>query len=230
MLQLSRSGIVLPGSNTEIEQARAHFEQHDWIRFPAILDGELWKILQQQLAVTNFDEDTGSIYQDLTITDGTLLILLNNARLFKVIEQITGCGHIGCFRGRAYRIVPGASYHTLLTEDQTAHEILTGWHTDLSGTKLVALTINLNTEPYQGGVLSIRETSSKRVLCDLTNFGLGDAILFRIDERLEHRVSDVEGTVSKTAFSGWFESEPDYRTLLAKGIARSQQKTGATVP
>jgi hypothetical protein len=120
--------------------------------------------------------------------------------------------------------VPGASYHVLLTEDQTAHEILTGWHTDLNGTKLVALTINLNTEPYEGGVLSIREAKSRRLLCDLTNFGLGDAILFRIDERLEHRVSNVVGTVAKTAFSGWFESKPDYRTLLAKGIARSLQK------
>ncbi|MDQ2921040.1 MAG: 2OG-Fe(II) oxygenase [Acidobacteriota bacterium] len=221
MLQITRSGMVFSGSDADIELARAHFEQHDWIRFPAILDRELWNMLQQQLAASNFE---GSIYQELNVGDSALLLLLNNAQFFKIIQQITGCVHIGCFRGRTYRIVPGADYYALLTHDQTAHEILTGWHTDLNGTKLVALSINLNTEPYQGGVLSIREAKTRRLLCELTNSGFGDAILFRIDERLEHRVSDVKGTVAKTAFSGWFESEPDYRTLLAAGVARSLRK------
>jgi hypothetical protein len=225
IFHITKSGVVFSGSEEEIELARDHFEQHDWIRFPGILGPELWNMLQPLLAASNLE---GSIYQDLNVSDSALLLLLNNAQLFKTIEQITGCGHIGCFRGRTYRIVPGATYDALLTDDQTAHEILTGWHTDLSGTKLVAITINLNTEPYQGGVLSIREAKTKRLLCELTNFGFGDAIVFRIDERLEHRVSEVVGTVAKTAFSGWFESEPDYRTLLAKGIARSLQKTGVT--
>jgi hypothetical protein len=63
------------------------------------------------------------------------------------------------------------------------------------------------------------------MLCELPNPGFGDAVLFRIDERLEHRVSNVEGAVPKIAFSGWFESEPDYRTLIAEGIARSLRRT-----
>jgi hypothetical protein len=222
IFKITKSGVAFSGSDADIELARAHFEQHDWIRFPGILGPELWNMLQQQLAASNLE---GSIYQELNVCDSALLLLMNNERLFKIIEQITGCAHIGCFRGRTYQIVPGANYDALLTHDQTAHEILTGWHTDLSGTKLVAITINLNTEPYQGGALSIREAKTRRLLCELTNFGFGDAILFRIDERLEHRVSDVEGTVAKTAFSGWFESKPDYRTLLAQGIARSVRKT-----
>lgn len=217
--------MVFSGSDADIEHARGHFERHDWIRLPAVLDLELWNMIQEQLAASNLEGKTASIYPAFNVSDSALVLLLNNAQLFKIIEQITGCGHIGCLRGRIYRILPGANHHVDPTHHQTPYEILTGWHTDLNGTRLLALSINLNTEPYQGGGLSIREAKTRRMLCELTNPGFGDAILFRIDERLEHRVSDVEGTVAKIAFSGWFESEPDYRTLLAEGIARSLRKT-----
>lgn len=208
MLQISRSGVVFSGSEADIERARADFEQQDWVRLPAILDRELFEIAQAQLGASQFEEKTANLYRELTVANNALpfalLLLLNNPRLFRLIEEITGCGHIGCFRGRIYRIVPGANHHV-------------EWHTDLNGTRLVALSVNLNSEPYEGGVLSIREAATERILCELTNSGFGDAILFRIDERLQHRVSDVEGTVAKTALAGWFESAPDYRTLLAGG-------------
>lgn len=222
MLKVTRSGMVFSGSDDDIEQARAEFEQNDWIRLPALLDPELWGMLQEQLAGINLEEKIPSIYRDLNVSDSALLVLLNNERLFRMIEHITGCGHIGCFRGRTYRIVPGANHHD---DSHHYHEILTGWHTDLNGTRRIALSINLNTEPFQGGVFRLREAKTGRMLCELVNSGFGNAILFRIDERLEHHVSDVEGTVTKTAFSGWFESEPDYRTLLAEGIARSLRKS-----
>ncbi len=208
MLQISRSGVEFSGSDADIERARADFEKQDWVRLPAILGRELLEIAQSQLGTSQFEEKTANLYRELTVADNALpfalLLLLNNPRLFKLIEEITGCGHVGCFRGRIYRIVPGANHHV-------------EWHTDLNETRLVALSINLTTEPYQGGVLSIREAATEQVLCELTNSGFGDAILFRIDERLQHRVSDVEGTVAKTALAGWFESAPDYRTLVMGG-------------
>jgi hypothetical protein len=216
MLQLTRSGVIFSGSQSDIERARADFEKQDWVRLPAILDREMWEMTQAQLGASNFEERTASLYRELNVSNSALpfalLLLLNNAPLFRVIEQITGCGHVGCFRGRIYRNLPGANHHV-------------EWHTDLNETRLVALTINLNTEPYQGGVLTIREAQTGRILCELTNSGFGDAILFRIDKRLEHRVSDVEGSVAKTALAGWFESGPDYRALLAEGIAVSPGKT-----
>ncbi|HYJ87153.1 MAG TPA: 2OG-Fe(II) oxygenase [Pyrinomonadaceae bacterium] len=207
MLQISRSGVVVSGSEADIARARADFEKQDWVRLPAILDRDLFEMAQSQLGASQFEEKTANLYKELTVADNALpfalLLLLNNARLFKLIEEITGCGHIGCFRGRIYRIVPGANHHV-------------EWHTDLNETRLVALSVNLSSEPYEGGVLSIREAETERVLCELTNSGFGDAILFRIDERLQHRVSDVEGTFAKTALAGWFESAPNYRTLLGK--------------
>jgi hypothetical protein len=207
MLQISRSGVVVSGSEADIKRARADFDKQDWVRLPAILDRDLLGIAQSELGASQFEEKTATLYRELTVADSALpfalLLLLNNRQLFKLIEEITGCGHIGCFRGRIYRIVPGANHHV-------------EWHTDLNGTRLVALSVNLNTEPYEGGILSIREADTKRVLCEVTNSGFGDAILFRIDKGLQHRVSDVQGTVAKTALAGWFESAPDYRTLLGK--------------
>jgi hypothetical protein len=38
------------------------------------------------------------------------------------------------------------------------------------------------------------------------NTALGDAIVFRLSDRLVHRVSDVTGPVAKTSFAGWFRS------------------------
>lgn len=216
MLQISRSGVVFSGSEADIARARADYEQQDWVRLPAILDRELLDIAQSQLGASQFEEKTANLYSELTVADNALpfalLLLLNNARLFRLVEEITGCGTIGCFRGRIYRIVPGANHHV-------------EWHTDLNGTRLVALSVNLNSEPYEGGILNIREAATERVLCELTNPGFGDAILFRIDKRLQHRVSDVEGTVANTALAGWFESAPDYRRLLGEGRARSVEKT-----
>jgi len=207
MLQISTSGVVVSGSEADIKRARVDFDKQDWVRLPAILDQGLLGVAQSQLGASQFEEKTANLYRELTVADSALpfalLLLLNNQRLFKLVEEITGCGHIGCFRGRIYRIVPGANHHV-------------EWHTDLNGTRLVALSVNLTTEPYEGGILSIREAATERVLCEVTNSGFGDAILFRIDERLQHRVSDVQGTVAKTALAGWFESAPDYRTLLGK--------------
>jgi hypothetical protein len=176
----------------------------------------MWETTQKQLGASDFEEKTASLYRELNVSNSALpfalLLLLNNPQLFKIIDQITGCGHVGCFRGRIYRNLPGANHHV-------------AWHTDLNETRLVALTVNLNEETYKGGVLTIREAKSRRILCELPNSGFGDAILFRIDKRLEHRVSDVEGSVAKTALAGWFESGPDYRKLLADGIALSLKKT-----
>ncbi len=214
ILQITRSGLVFSGSDSDIESARTDFEKQDWIRLPSILHRQLWDVAQEQLEKSDFEERNARLYRELVVSDSALpfalLLLLNNAQLFRIIERITGCGHIGCFRGRIYRNLPGASH--------------VAWHTDLNRTRLLALTINLNTEPYEGGALTIREAGTGRILCELTNSGFGDAILFRIDKRLEHRVSDVEGTVAKTALAGWFESEPEYRAMLMEGFAQSLGK------
>ncbi len=213
MIHLTKSGMTFSGSAADLDQARAEFTQQHWLRFPKFLDPELCEIIQSQLAGSDFHEVAADFYTEATPSHSAapfaMLMLLNNAPLFKIIETITGCAHIGCFRGRIYRHLPGTHHHI-------------DWHSDWNGTRLHALTVNLSAEAYQGGVLMIRGKTG-HISTELTNTGFGDAILFRVDPNLAHRVSDVEGTAPKTALAGWFMSEPDFRTMFTESIARSKK-------
>lgn len=117
--------------------------------------------------------------------------------MLSFVEAMTGCGHIGSFAGRVYRLAPEVGNYD-------------SWHDDLGANRLVAMSVNLSTEPYSGGLLQIRHHESKRIVREVANTGVGDAILFQLASALEHRVTDIEGTVPKTASAGWFRSAPEY--------------------
>ena len=138
-----------------------------------------------------------------TVAVALLNLVANDHRLFRIVREITGCGPIGCFRGRVYRMLPNAGHYD-------------SWHNDLGDERLITLSVNLSPEPYSGGILQIRHRPSNRIVYEVANTGLGDAILFRISPDLEHRVTEVTGSVPKTAFAGWFRSKPDFRELLVK--------------
>jgi hypothetical protein len=76
MFQLTRSGMVFSGSDADIEAARDHFEENDWIRFPSILDRELWELIQQQLAASNLEGKSASIYPEFNVSDSALTELM----------------------------------------------------------------------------------------------------------------------------------------------------------
>jgi len=86
--------------------------------------------------------------------------------------------------------------------------------------RLIGLSVNLGMQSYDGGVFQLSERHSKDILCEVANTGSGDGILFRIADNLTHRVTTVEGTAPKTAFAGWFHSEPEFLSLFANGTAR----------
>lgn len=128
--------------------------------------------------------------------------LANSPAFIALIGDITGYPHIQRFDGRVYRrTCAGDHYDT--------------WHDDIHANveRLVGLSINLSVKPYAGGVFQMRETETKAPLLTLPNTVFGDAIVFRIREDLEHRVSPVEGPIAKTAFAGWFSSKR--RSLFA---------------
>lgn len=124
---------------------------------------------------------------------GLLTFAANDRRLFEVVEEITGCTPIASFVGRVYRMEPAAGHHD-------------AWHTDNADGRMVAMSVNLSSWRYAGGRLQLRARGTERPIAEVANTGLGDAIVFRIDERLEHRVTDVTGTAAKTAFAGWLKS------------------------
>lgn len=216
MIQLTRTDRQFEISTEEMEALRQQFRAEDFVRLPALLEPVLMKTLCPQLADAPFEERMHPaigpnkelcLRRDHPIY-GLLNFLMNSPPFFRTIEQITGCGAIGNFIGRVYRFMPNRGHQD-------------SWHSDMADHRLVALSLNLGTEPYSGGVLELRERASGAILRRVVNTGFGDAILFRLDERLEHRVTEVDGAVAKTAFAGWFRSQPAIRDLLPTPNSRA---------
>ena len=213
MIRLTRSGVEFRGSDGELESLRAEFERADLIHLPGFLEPSLLRLVQDRLDASPFRRIDRSIGTELQPTDPTAMftlgLLLNSARVFDLVRRATGCARIASFTGRIYRRLPGPEYR---------HE----WHDDITGGgRLLALSINLSREAYEGGRLELRDAASRHVLCEAANTGAGDAILFRIDPRLQHRIARVEGESAKTAMAGWFKSKPDENARLPSSGADS---------
>ena len=211
VVRLTRSGPVVNGSGEELARLRAQYEERHHLSLPGFLDPVLLDTLRRKLAATEFvriDRDVGSELRPLDMTPYFALeLLLNSRAVLELIRRLTNCPPVACFTGRIYRRAPGQSH-------------VSNWHTDLNEDgRMVTLSLNLSDEVYRGGTTLVREAATRRVVCELPNTGFGDAILFPIDPRFEHRVLDVEGDVPKTALAGWFNSKPDPRYLFTRGAA-----------
>ena len=125
------------------------------------------------------------------VCTGALDFLVNDPRLFEFVRAVTGCAPIRAFIGRVYRRCPGTDHHD-------------SWHDDLGHQRMIGMSVNLSDEPYEGGTFEIRRFKADTLIASLPNVGLGDAILFRIADGLEHQVTALGGVAPKTAFAGWF--------------------------
>ena len=173
---------------------------------PQFLEPNLLDSLRRQLDEADFvDRTHEGIGTELCLPPGPLSgileLLVNDQALFEVVEALTGCEAIGCFEGRVYRMVPGEGHYD-------------SWHGDLGHDRLVAMSVNLGAEEYRGGLLQIRRVDAPEIEHEVANVGPGDAILFRIAPGLAHRVTEVEGSVAKTAYAGWFRARPHFHELL----------------
>lgn len=130
-----------------------------------------------------------------------LLFCVNDPRLFRVVERITGLSPLRCFEGRIYRLDAAGTYDS--------------WHSDVGAARLVGMSVNLSPAPYEGGTFQIRHVDRPDAVREHPNLELGGAILFRISEQLRHQVTPVTSAAPKTAFAGWFRSEPDFQDVLA---------------
>jgi hypothetical protein len=127
---------------------------------------------------------------------GLLELVFNDAAVFDLVERVTGCEAIARFGGFIYRLTArhGQEHH---------------WHNDLVESRLVAMSLNLGPGTYDGGLLELRDRASKAVFDRVPNTGIGDALLFRLHETLQHRACPVTAGV-KTAFAGWYFGEDSY--------------------
>lgn len=155
---------------------------------------------------------------------GLFAFCLNSPRLYRAVGELAGLGEdVRYFISKTYKMFP-------------AGDDFDSWHDDAyCGRRLLGLSINLGTEPTQGGEFQIRDRSgagrSNEPYRTIKN-NFGAACLFRIDERLVHRVSPLEGTVPRFCTAGWFVSQPDLRDIISAAAGShpsGKSTTGADV-
>jgi len=210
-LQLNRSRLVLTGSRSELIRMRREFERASCIVLPKFLDPALLAGVPEQVARGEFSaQDHDGFGRDYPMRDNpasqVLNFLFNDPRLLGAIGDLTGCRTIRSFAGSVRRLIGGPGNYL-------------SWHGDTSRGRLVAISLNLGSEPYRGGLLQIRDRGSKRMIHEVANTGLGDAVVFRVSRTLDHRNTKIRGKVAKTAFSGWFAD--------ADGLVDAFEQAGA---
>lgn len=206
-LQLNRSRARFTAAPAALRKLRAHFDKYHYVRLKHFIDPVLLKQIRNEVGKADFFKKIhGNIGVELCMKANAGLRMLNfiadDPELFGWVREITGCGSIGCFTGRIYRMC--ADHH---------HD---DWHNDMTENRLIAMSINLSEKPYEGGRLLLRETGKPETEQKIENTGPGDAILFRLSHKLEHLVESVYGKNPKTAYAGWFRSKPDFRNAFKR--------------
>lgn len=199
MIQLSRAGVRVSGPATDLDALARQFAARHVIQLPSFLDPGLGALLDRRLAAAPFRAriEEGTEIEE-TLDDPNLAALchfvMNDRRLFSVIDRLTGCGPFAQFTGRVYRrrapAAPGEHYYP--------------WHDDVSEDRRVAISINLTPASYQGGCLQLRDAATHATIAEIANTGHHDAVVFRVSPALQHRVTPVEGGVARTVLTGWF--------------------------
>ena len=218
-LQLTQRGLRLGALEAELDKMRLVFERDHCLVVQKFLEGPLLRVLQRQIRRASFQPSNLSFGNDLRVQGipaaRVLQLLLNDHELFRIVQRLTGCRRIQSFRGDVRRATRG-----------TGNSL--GWHSDASPRRIVAITINLSEERYEGGALQIRDSPSRKIVASVTNAGAGDAVIFRIDPSLEHRNTSVISDEAKTSFSGWFMSGARFVDVKSGFFVRSRTDEGST--
>jgi hypothetical protein len=216
--RLTRLGISCEATRLQIRSASDQFEGHYYLRIPGFIEPGLLRVIQRHLSRAAFTERKYEIGRDLTLSNDPIAslfnVLMNDPKLFRLIRRVTGCGRIGCFTGRLYQMI-------------ARQGLAFTWHDDMLNDRKVAISINLSDAVYRGGTLQLRD-KSRGVRETVPNLGFGDAIVFRVAEHLEHRVTPVVGDVPKIAVTGWFCSRPRYTSVHREMIDRSESAIAAS--
>lgn len=215
MVQITRRGAAVHAAAGQIEELKGRFSERHCILLPQLLDSEILNHLLAQISASNFEErDDSGIARESWLPGSPVVaalgFLLNAPEFVRFLEEVTGCRPVTFIGGRVYRFNPGGAHGD-------------GWHNDIMPPqkRLLAISINLSPEPFEGGELVIRRRESKEVVSEIANTGLGNAVIFRVDERLEHRVSPLRGTRARTAFAGWFFDDVEFHKMMREQKAAS---------
>jgi len=191
--------------HADLQPLRQHFAERHYVRLPSLLEPALLKLVAKRVDEGEFvDRAHHGIGTELCLVPGVatglLQMLFNDPALLDAVEAIAGC-RAGCFDGRVYRMSASGGHHD-------------SWHSDAGEDRLVAVSLNLSPEPYEGGDLEIRPAAASEATDVVRNAEFGSAVMFRISPALRHRVNALRGSRPRTAYAGWFRSTPDFQELF----------------
>jgi len=211
VIQITHERTIVPASAGELESAREWFRAHEYVKLRGLIEPRLLNALLDAIDRSEFrhrvHDGIGTELCAEGVASTVLEFLMNDPTLVATVSTIAECGAIGCFEGRVYRLVPQSDHYD-------------SWHSDVGQDRLVALSINLGRVPYEGGRLQIRRAEDTVILGEIENLTVGDAVMFRVHPTLRHRVGPVEGRVPRTAYAGWFRTQPNFRELLRQRLSR----------
>jgi len=196
LIQLTRRGVVFTGGQEELAFLREKYDRENHVILPQLYELALLEEIVRRVEGARFvPGDYNDVAVESTMDDrpavAMLLFFPNIPAFLRLVEQITGHPRIGCFNGRVYRMTPSAGQHQ-------------HWHDDADPERVVTMSVNLSRHAFEGGALQMKRRDSAETMPEVRNTGFGDALLFRVSPDLVHRVEEVRGEVSKTAFAGWF--------------------------
>ena len=185
---------------------REAYQRQQYVLLPDLISERLLPVVVELVRGGTFkDRKHEGIGKEACLVPGVatslLQLLFNDPELLALVAEITGCGPLGCFDGRVYRMSGGADHYD-------------SWHSDVGEDRQVALSVNLSARPFAGGALEIRRASMTNAEWIVENAAPGSAVLFRIGPDLRHRVSTVIGDEPRTAYAGWFRTRPDFQDLF----------------
>jgi hypothetical protein len=210
MLQIGRSRLIV---SKTIELLQEEFSRQHYVRLPHLIEPSLLDLIMSGVESGEFvDRQHTGIGTELYLVPGVatsvLQLLFNDPNLLHVVGAIAGGRPPKCFDGRVYRMIAGAGHYD-------------SWHSDAAEDRLVAISVNLSREPYEGGVLEIRPAESVDPPTLVPNPEFGSAVMFRISPALRHRVGPVRGMQPRTAYAGWFRASPDFQSLFFASLPKN---------
>ena len=183
VLQLQHNRTLIDVSEDRFRSAQEHFRTYSYLKLSNFVEASLLERLLDLLDRTEFYE---RVHPGIGIeicaqpgpVTGALELMMNDGPLQTFISELTGCGPIGCYEGRIYRLNPADGHYD-------------SWHSDVGQDRLLAVSINLSRMPFEGGRLQIRRADSEEILAEVDNPTPGDAVMFKVDPSMRHRVASV---------------------------------------
>ena len=181
-----------------LARARAAFACGDAIALPSAFDPSFLRtilaICRRGPYVPEYIDQIGwRTVEEPDAAGRALRFALQRPAFLRWVEATAGCDTLGQMTGVVAEIAAG-----------TGQEL--GWHNDRNegglGRRLAA-TVHLSDEPYEGGLFEMCDQQSGRLLVREGERPAGSVLLFRIDKRLRHRVTQVISGGPRRVFAGW---------------------------